>query len=507
MDILQLQEMANGMPTPALLEAVNSPNSPIPPFLALTVLSERKKASLANNAQKAQAEMAGKPPTVAQEVAQGVAGLPTGNAIPQQYAAGGVVAFAGGGGTSGDQFGMEFNGPYWMEQPSSNPFDLQRNMAVRQIERYKQAGRLAEAQALERDLLARTAGQQQNAVQPQALSGNDAEFVPGYPTQATQSRGTSGIPSLATPGIAPPGTNRASAGVASVIGGRSGAGLGFPEFVDPTQGAQPRVTEEQRMQMYKDKYEQIKAIFGPDAAEQYLKEIQGEREALKKRYEENKDEAWLRAGLGMLAGRSKYGAINIGEGGQQGLNAYQAGRASLDNQARDLRREQMQAAMQMQARQDQMRGLGIQQGEAAAGRQDQVRQEQIKVNEARLQHKIGEAEFGLGVRKLDIELMKAKAEMARAVQAGELTKQDAAARIYQQAQQEALKYIQSQVEAAEKNPMGGKSEYAKMSEAERFAASQIIARRWIENNDPLGNITARGAVPAAPVNRTWPGSK
>jgi hypothetical protein len=385
MDILQLQEMANGMPTPALLEAVNNPNSPVPSFLALTVLSERKKAALAGNAQKAQAEMAGQPPTVAQQVSQeahGVAGLPTGNAIPQQYAAGGVVAFADGGWTPPD-FSRLSDPSTFAAGPTL--IDLWRSFHAGLKRRDPRTGLEAPAQV---------------APPPNEINAPSSPIPWGGELNR---RGPPGVPSLATPGIAPPGTNRASAGVASIGGG--GSGFKEPTFNDPRIGAAPRVTEEQRTQMYKQKYEEIKALFGPDAAEQYLKEIQGEREALKTRYEDNKNEAWLRAGLGMLAGRSKYGAVNIGEGGQQGLNAYQAGRASLDNQGRDLRREQMQAAMQMQARQDQMRGLGIQQGEAAAGRQDQVRAEDIAVGAAK-------NEWAKDIAKLGIENRKVEAMMA-----------------------------------------------------------------------------------------------
>jgi outer membrane protein TolC len=64
-----------------------------------------------------------------------------------------------------------------------------------------------------------------------------------------------------------------------------------------------------------------------------------------KKYDANQNEALIRAGLAMMGGRSKHAAINIGEGGIAGLNAYQAGKRDIDNQAAALRREEMTMKM------------------------------------------------------------------------------------------------------------------------------------------------------------------
>jgi len=392
MDILQLQEMANGMPTPALLEAVNNPNSPVPSFLALTVLSERKKAALAGNAQKAQAEMAGQPPTVAQQVSQeahGVAGLPTGSAIPQQYAAGGVVAFADGGWTPPDFSRLSDPSTF---APGPTLVDLWRSFHAGMKRRDPRTGLEAPAQV---------------APLPNEINEPSSPIPWGGEYNR---RGPPGVPSLATPGIAPPGVNRS--GVASVGGGGGGVFKG-PEFVDPRIGAQPRATEDERDAAIAASYQKLKDLYGPDVADQYLAEIKQERAALKGRYKDNADEAWLRAGLGMLAGRSKYGAINIGEGGQQGLNAYQAGRASLDSQGRDLRREQMQAAAQAQARQDQIRGASVTRGDRVMDRQDQTRAEDIAVGAAKNEWAKDIAKLGIENRKVDAMMAEVGARYAQ----------------------------------------------------------------------------------------------
>jgi hypothetical protein len=495
MDILRLQEMANTMPTPALMEAVNNPNSPVPAYLALTVLNERKKATLGNNAQKAQAQLAGQQPTVAQEVTQGVAGLPTGGAIPQQYAAGGIVTFSKGG--SGDEGEYQF--PYPPRDPR-NALQLMQNWAQGVPQRLNNwAQRVQMGITLDNPY----SNEGRNYALPPAIAEQAARGV--FHDPRIDQPDAIRSPAPAASGVAQlPQKQGAGAGVAALRAQSAPTASGYPDFVDPRTGATPRVTEEQRDAMVAAQYEKMKALYGPDAADAYLKQIQAEREAMKGRYKDNANEAWLRAGLGMLAGRSKWGAVNIGEGGQQGLNAYQQGRAAIDRDMRDLRREEMQAAAAAQARQDQIKGASIGAADRQADRGDRQRAEDIAVAGQQLAHKVGAAEFVLQQRKLDIEMTKARAEMARAVQAGELTKQDAAARLYQSAQVDALKIIKADIAAAEKNMTGRKSPYAAMTEEEQYAASQIMAKRWIENNQPLATIVDRGQAPAT---RKWPGQQ
>ena len=405
MDILQLQETANMMPTPQLAQMVNNPNSPIPPFLALAVLAERKKNAMAGNAMQAQQQAA--KPTVAQQVTQGVVGLPTGGAIPQRYAHGGIVAFGDGGDV--DMYGM----PIGYDAGYQNPLAIETNMARNQANAYRQAGRLPEAIAIEQQL-----------AQAQAPRGASAE------NWSNVAAGFSGaVPQRpATPTAIIPPTNRsAGRGIRALMPGESGGTPNkYPDFSDPRVGAAERMTDAEWEQRLATQKEQITKLYGADVAQQYVDQIRGEREALKGRYQTNKDEAILRAGLAMLGGRSKWGAINIGEGGIQGLNAYQAGRASLDEQGRKLRSEEMAAALTGQQRKDQILGAALTRADRDKAERSDQRREDIGVNQARTEHEINRAGFGLKERAVAADEMRARASM---IQASEYAKANNDARL------------------------------------------------------------------------------
>jgi len=409
MDILQLQEMANSMPTPALLEAVNSPNSPVPAFLALTVLNERKNMQAGANAQQAQQQLAQQPPTVAQGVTQGVAGLPTGTTIPQQgYAQGGIVAF--------DRGGMIPYSPgalrppmYSQDEPVVPGPDHGRSILTKLPEMWEWLNKFTQRANVDYNYVNQGYGNE-------GQHGLPALTRPTHPgmNQADYSNEPSHLRSTST--SYPIGPARPSGVPSTAVGGGIGGGMrqqsGYPDFVDPRTGAAPRMTEEQRDAEVMRQYERIKAMYGEDVAQQFITEIKAERGKLDQRYTDNKNEAWLRAGLGMLAGRSKWGAVNIGEGGQQGLNAYQAGRAAIDRDGRDLRREEMAARMGMQQRQDVLRGQAQTQADRAADRTDRTRAEDIAVNTSMMEHKVKAAQFGLDSRKVDAMFAEVSARLA-----------------------------------------------------------------------------------------------
>lgn len=94
--------------------------------------------------------------------------------------------------------------------------------------------------------------------------------------------------------------------------------------------------------MAKPELDEIQAGYKP-FAEQFGKE----RERLAGREKNAVSDALIRAGLGMMAGKSQFAMQNIGEGGIQGLNAYQEAQR-MDDAAR---KALMQSEMQMTAAQ------------------------------------------------------------------------------------------------------------------------------------------------------------
>jgi hypothetical protein len=94
--------------------------------------------------------------------------------------------------------------------------------------------------------------------------------------------------------------------------------------------------------MAKPELEEIQAGYKP-----YAEQFGKERERLASREKGNLGDALMRAGLGMMAGKSQFAMQNIGEGGIQGLNAYQEAQR-MDDAAR---KALMQSEMQMTAAQ------------------------------------------------------------------------------------------------------------------------------------------------------------
>jgi hypothetical protein len=99
--------------------------------------------------------------------------------------------------------------------------------------------------------------------------------------------------------------------------------------------------------MAKPELDEIQNAYKP-----YAEQFGQERERLAKREKGNLGDALMRAGLGMMAGKSQFAMQNIGEGGIQGLNAYQEAQR-IDDAAR---KALMQSEMQMTAAQRAERG-------------------------------------------------------------------------------------------------------------------------------------------------------
>lgn len=96
--------------------------------------------------------------------------------------------------------------------------------------------------------------------------------------------------------------------------------------------------------MAKPELEEIQNAYKP-----YAEQFGQERTRLAEREKGNLGDALMRAGLGMMAGRSQFAMQNIGEGGIQGLNAYQEAQRADDAARKALMQSEMQMAAAQRA--------------------------------------------------------------------------------------------------------------------------------------------------------------
>ena len=96
--------------------------------------------------------------------------------------------------------------------------------------------------------------------------------------------------------------------------------------------------------MSKPELDEIQNAYKP-----YAEQFGKERERLATREKGNLGDALMRAGLGMMAGKSQFAMQNIGEGGLQGLNAYQEATRADDAARKALMQSEMQMAAAQRA--------------------------------------------------------------------------------------------------------------------------------------------------------------
>lgn len=96
--------------------------------------------------------------------------------------------------------------------------------------------------------------------------------------------------------------------------------------------------------MAKPEMDEIQAAYKP-----YAEQFGKERERLATREKGNLGDALMRAGLAMMAGKSQFAMQNIGEGGLQGLNAYQEATKADDAARKALMQSEMQMAAAQRA--------------------------------------------------------------------------------------------------------------------------------------------------------------
>ena len=106
--------------------------------------------------------------------------------------------------------------------------------------------------------------------------------------------------------------------------------------------------------MAKPDLEEIQKSYKP-FAEQFAQD----RSRIEGREKNALSDALIRAGLGMLGGKSQFAAVNIGEGGIQGLNAYQEAQKANEASRRALTQSEMQMAQAQRAERMGARGDAV----------------------------------------------------------------------------------------------------------------------------------------------------
>jgi hypothetical protein len=461
---------------------------------------------------------------------QGLPQLPTGQAIPPQYAGGGIVAFEKGGWTNNPEKDplnrrLPFSGPNPNLPAGWNAREREQWGPILQGAGRVGAGFMDAATLIPRGLMgagntviggARALGvpvpYMSNIFSPEP--GDNFESLTPWgdhherqyaqqkagaapagdtpPWMGQQSRVQPTSPFRDAP-VPPDGGGRGSAraGIASL-----GKAPGFPEYKSPYEGAPEYKTEEEREAMIRAAYERIKAERGPDAAEEFLREIRAEREGMGGKYDRVTNDSLVRMGMGLMSGKSKNFFTNFGNAGIATLDVDQARRDKLDAQARELRRQEMEGRLGVQQRDTAMRGEARQQGEAAATRADRTRAETVDSNKDRNQWGLKGAEFALKSRELDIKMASVNVDAMRNEIMRTGNKADVIARIYQTAQEKAWSSVNEDPRTASL-PANARAQMARE-----------LAQEWIKNNVGLdileGNAGVRGAP--MPQRMQWPGS-
>jgi len=136
----------------------------------------------------------------------------------------------------------------------------------------------------------------------------------------------------------------------NALGGGAGAGIAAAKFPKLDISDLPsRDPSDEKLETLKKRLE---AQYGPGKAAEIIADIKRQKGEVEGRAKRDKDEAIIKAGLAMMAGRSQYGLQNIAVGANTGLEAYQTARKERDNEIRALSQQEREAMLQQERRQD-----------------------------------------------------------------------------------------------------------------------------------------------------------
>lgn len=333
-----------------------------PYMLALTIAESNRRKEMRTAAQGAQGALP-QPKVADQAIAGmspqqlpenvGIGALPADNM--KGMAAGGIVAFDNGGEVATSPAGEFFGGiANWFGEvgdPTRNP---RAQLAQLQTERARAEQGIFEALT-----------PSQKAERKAQVAAIDAQ-INGMQRQMTQAA-PAAKPSTAAPLFKDPrrtdnaaspnfvGTKEKDMGdkVAPVDKGLGATAAGQQSGLSGGAGGASAYKPSTLADMMKEVSPEVEKMNAEDrkAMDPFRTQFEEERASLAKRKETNKGEALLAAGLGMMAGNSRYALQNIGAGGAQGLASLKEANRADDAAKRALMQSEMHLAQaEMQGR-------------------------------------------------------------------------------------------------------------------------------------------------------------
>ena len=373
-NILKLQDQLKGLPDNALTKYAQNPTGEIPQYLVLGELQRRKTMRDEYQQSQAQAPQS----TVAEDLAggvaqlqpmiggqpgpqprptpqdQGVASLPVPDTMfqEQSMAGGGIVAFDDGGEVQRFQGG---GGVQARMTELKQIIDSPESGIMAKLDARKELDallkQLSTPSISARGSLRPEGGQ---GIIPAFIEKKKQEFAnlptpygvqgPDFQTIANMVSDLPSAPAEPQPeqGKAPPATGTMpvpAIGRAPTLP----APVEFrPELLE-TESTRKRMLEAQDQygeEAIRAKQKQLREAAGiKDIFADQLSELQKEREELKGRKDEAIGQAFLEAGLSMMAGTSPYALTNIGTGALQGVASLKNAQKEIRQNERELRRE------------------------------------------------------------------------------------------------------------------------------------------------------------------------
>jgi hypothetical protein len=424
------------VPPEQLVEMARNPGDSLVQLAALGEVQRRKNAQLQQQAAQAKRQpqqtvaqqvLQGMPaaqapqappspldvanPTMmaAQAQQQGLPQLPTGQAIPPQYASGGIVAFSEGDRVKRPGAGVDPDLPGgW----ASRIGDFTRYITGQDYRSTAPLPPLAGAaynwqhpswQGITMDKVDRM-------LNPEAGGGGSSwEEAPPWVGQQSHAQPPSPFRDTPIPRL-PPEDRGGGGGIASI----KMPGGDYPEYESPFKNAPEYQTEEQRRAAIEAEYQRILKERGPDAAQAFLDEIKAERANMPKQYDRVTNDSLVRLGAGMMAGQSKNFFTNLGKAGIATLDVDQSRRDKLDARASELRRQEMEGRLGVQSREQQARAQAEAAGDKATERKDRARTDAVTDNQARNKWRGDAADYGLKREQVRADLLRASAAMKAA---------------------------------------------------------------------------------------------
>lgn len=364
-NILKIQDQLKGLPDNALVKYAQNPTGDVPQYLVLGELQRRKTMREEFQQSQTQApqttvadDLAGlaamRPQMQQPQPESGIANLPIPDTMfqEQNMAGGGIVAFAGGGGTS-ERTSSVLGRTIGPSEASNIQFDALMagrrgyearlaQISARMAELSGFAGLRQQTPAEQREYETLKAERDRINSQMGSLKSDISKSYDFKPTTPTASPATQ--PAPAAPAPAPAAPTASAVSIPAVP--REPTLPQVPEFKPTlleTEGARKALLDAQDMyspKAIKERRQAEREAAGiKDVYASQMEELSKEREGLKGKKDEAINMALIEAGLGMMAGTSPFALTNIGAGAARGVASLKEAQKELNQAQRELRRE------------------------------------------------------------------------------------------------------------------------------------------------------------------------